>query len=1312
MEEGESYIISVDTSQFVEEAGDVVDAIHDIDKASAQASENLDDIGGSHGMGKTAKEVDKLTDSVEDLTDKTESAQEAQESLNESMSDASGMDDLYKTIGELNKAVDGIVASLQGAATATDDFASKISQSTQNLSETKGKLEDMHMASEEYSSTLVKMLGGTEQYNNVMGMLPTSIKGVITGIEGMTTASLSFLATPLGAALAALALAVAALGAYFKGTEEGEEEFVEISGYATGVMNQLKDAVAETGRELRHMFDEPTKAAKFFGENILYALTGRFIALGKQAVLFKDMLQAVFEGDFDKEKWNGMAKRYADNVASFFTSTNKDGFTDKLINGSNQAQKEAAIEKAEFKLEQQRIKWKVEEARLDKEIADIRSKMNTSDATTRVQLEAKASELINKKYETRLKFAQADLKMQQERMKLTNNTQADYKKEAELQAELLNLETQRTREKMIFDRKAFAAQSQLDRSSTKSAKDAKKAALRAQKEQSNLYVLTTKQKEQEAREAKRLALQVEESKIAGYAEGHEKVMAQIRLQEKKETLALEEQKANAWMTKMTNAKQVFDADSSNKGKTFDFSSVGFTEEEEAQWQALFNAVLAKSEKLQNDLLESEAAAMNNYLEKYGTYEQQKLAIAEEYAKKIQKANTEGEKMTLRRERDAKIAGVEATAIEKNIDWTSVFSGFSGMMRSQLEDVLADLQEYTQTDKFRNLNATDQQAITNAMQKLATELGGNVFDISFKNIGELTNEYQQGMKVLLDLQKEERKAYEELEKAQEEYANAIDKTAAEFKLNVAKGKAQGASQAVQNAEELVANTHNKLTTSAKNAVDSINSLSQGLSQLSSGSLQEAFKGFKNLANNPTITKLIGQGLGKAVGGVQGEIIEAILGVLDILKDGLSALITNLIDSVMNAVNGILKDVLSGGIVTNTLKSVRDGLGNIADTVTFGAVGSLTSGNASKVNRITAENTQAIKYLTERIDVLKESIDSNNSSTALSNYEAALKAQQEVNTRSMETLMAQMSYSSAHHSNAYYANDREIEEIYQREVKNAIAAGKDMADSINGLQDVYAMSPEQIAAIKTYMPQLWEYLTSVGKYDKSEYWEAVADQAGKVESLTEQVKESITGITFDSLYDNFVNSLYDMDKSAKDFSEDFSEYMFKAIVNDKVAKQMEGQLNKLYDKYYEKMASGAMSNQDAKDFNTEYNKLIEEGLALRDNVAKMTGYTGKDAYSQDSTKGGFAAVSQDSVDELNGRFTAVQMNTAGISDSMAVIEEQAKVQVSHLEAIRSNTEMSMNISQQAVGHLAAIEKHTSELYMINERLEAIERNTREL
>lgn len=86
-----------------------------------------------------------------------------------------------------------------------------------------------------------------------------------------------------------------------------------------------------------------------------------------------------------------------------------------------------------------------------------------------------------------------------------------------------------------------------------------------------------------------------------------------------------------------------------------------------------------------------------------------------------------------------------------------------------------------------------------------------------------------------------------------------------------------------------------------------------------------------------------------------------------------------------------------------------------------------------------------------------------------------------------------------------------------------------------------------------------------------------------------------------------------------------------------------------------------------------------------------------------------MSQESADELNGRFTAVQMDTSAIRELMLAYSMRM---IASINSIKYNTDEIRNLSLSAIGHLETISRNTFELYEMNERLGKIERNTRRL
>jgi hypothetical protein len=420
------------------------------------------------------------------------------------------------------------------------------------------------------------------------------------------------------------------------------------------------------------------------------------------------------------------------------------------------------------------------------------------------------------------------------------------------------------------------------------------------------------------------------------------------------------------------------------------------------------------------------------------------------------------------------------------------------------------------------------------------------------------------------------------------------------------------------------------------------------------------------------------IAKALGGksdLWSQIIGLILSILDTLKDGIGNLLQAIIQSIGDAVEGLLTEIGSGKTfarigeaIYSLITSVIKGIGNLFSGGTFSKI-NWTGGNAAEVNKATKENTKAIEDNTKRIDALRNVIDKSSGMQAINAGQAAIKAQETINEKAIDTLRRQMGYSDAHHSNAYYLSDERLRKAYAKERGYAeTASGTKMIGSIKGLEDIYKLTPEQIAAISTYMPETWEILTKSGKYNKTEYWDAVVEQAGKLEEITKQVKENITQWSLEGLKDEFKSTLMDMDSDAMDFAENLTKHMTEAYLNIKMGEgdnSLNKRLEDWYDKWYEKLNDEELTDDEVRQAQDDYQKLVKEGIEMRDKYAKLTGYS--DILNQKATANGIQSITADQADQLIGRITAMQIAVETSRGVQAEMAERITTGINYLMSI---------------------------------------------
>lgn len=793
----------------------------------------------------------------------------------------------------------------------------------------------------------------------------------------------------------------------------------------------------------------------------------------------------------------------------------------------------------------------------------------------------------------------------------------------------------------------------------KNASKAKKAAADAKKQAED----RKKAQEELNEDLKRLQQENIDTDISQMQEGTEKKIAEIKNDYAKRKAEIDKQEAE------------FKKKNKEAGKKASLTS--------AQSNALNKARdLATQEynKKLDEVNREALTSMRDYLKEYGSLYQQKQAIAEEYEEKIAKAQTEGEKLSLQQQKKKDLQTIEINAIRQNIDWGSVFGDFGAMFKDQLEPTIEKLQELSKSTTDVNEQKTIQELISK-LQGSATIWNSDIF----KKVSDDINSYQSAMQGYIDAQEREIEATKAVTKAQEDLAKAKksgDKTSinkAEANLSRAQGILATASNNVLEFGSSVQKASSDLQTSAQKAVSQFQQLENGLQGLTSGSLKgignsilgldKLFGGSmqKDVANTLAkgIQGLLGKdsdaakSLTKALGdsGMAGEIISAILGILDILKDGFGTLISNLMDTVFGAVTGILDDALSGDIVMKPLKSIGNNVSHILNTLSFGGFNSLFGGdgNAKKVNDTIERLTDRNTLLQQSIEDLTDAMENSFGSKATSYYEQAYKNQQETNQNYLDIAKAQASYHGSHHSwNAYWSGFGSDEMDWIK---------KNVKSDFNG--DLFSLSPEEMKLLRGNVA-IWEHIENTGKGNYggrlTEKLNDYIDQAGKLEELSEQFKENLTQISFSGMRDSFLTDLMDMKKDGSDFAsemaDDFAEKMQKSLLSFSMEDLINGDLKKLYDDWAKAMKdkNGKLTKDDVDAFYKRYDDIVQEGLKRRDEWAKVTGYTGSSSSSQTATSGGWASMGQDTADELNGRFTALQIAGESIAQNMTTTISQ--------------------------------------------------------
>lgn len=536
------------------------------------------------------------------------------------------------------------------------------------------------------------------------------------------------------------------------------------------------------------------------------------------------------------------------------------------------------------------------------------------------------------------------------------------------------------------------------------------------------------------------------------------------------------------------------------------------------------------------------------------------------------------------------------------------------------------------------------------------------------------------------------AFARLKAAQTDYNKALESgNQAEIErtkiaLQTAQSSSASADEEYLNATSEMKALAGEVKSASRDTVDGLNMVSNGLHGFASGTLQGSFEGIQNMLTG--LSKLnIGGKVGDAISqmsetlssaGVIGQIISAILSILDLLKDGIGPIISSLIDTIFNAITGILDNILSGDLFKQIGGSLVKGIGGLLNTVSFGGFNKLfgIGGNAREVQAAIDRLTDRNEKLQTSIEDLTDTIKASKGTKSVEAYRDAYKYQKETNANYLQIAQEQARYSKSHHSWNYYWGGFSQAQI-------------DKLSGQIGRQwdgNLWSLSPEEMKALRSNV-DMWTQIQNTGKGGYggrlTEKLDDYIDQAGKLEELTDQLYEGLTGISFDGMYSSFIDNLMNMKYGAKDAAEDISEYFMKAMLSNKIGELYSEKLKGWWEKFGKAMEDNELTEAERNALMEEYMQYMDEALALRDNLAAATGYDKTEAggTSQSAKAGGYTAMTYDQGTKLEGMFTGGLQHWSSMDDRLESVSEKIDTAEGHLARIAENTGVS-------AGHLGEI------------------------
>lgn len=404
------------------------------------------------------------------------------------------------------------------------------------------------------------------------------------------------------------------------------------------------------------------------------------------------------------------------------------------------------------------------------------------------------------------------------------------------------------------------------------------------------------------------------------------------------------------------------------------------------------------------------------------------------------------------------------------------------------------------------------------------------------------------------------------------------------------------------------------------------------------------------------------------------------VLGIMEDlGLSApeWMNGFMDGVGKMLDGLehIDITKPMSLITGSLKFARGALGAITS---LGGIIDWKGSNAKEVAEFQNRLIESNKILTTSIDDLRDEISKSGGVKAIDDSLKAKEYQQRLNQNLLDIAQSQAGYHNSHGSwNKYWGG-------FSQEQINRLSGriGRDWDGNI------FNLSPEEMKKLREEA-DMWQQIQDTGKggygHRLTEKLDAYIEQAGKLEEIEADLAESLTQITFDGLRDEFMNSLMDMDKSAQDFASDFERYMMKAMLNSKMSDMLDKDIKAFYDAWNKYSQSDKKLDKSEIDkLREEWKKLVDKGLAIRDEVSNITGYEG-DGKESSSVSKGIAGITEETADLLASYINAVRadvsvgrvMQEKFFNTDFPQLSAVAQAQLTQLNAIAANTSRNVEL-----------------------------------
>lgn len=660
--------------------------------------------------------------------------------------------------------------------------------------------------------------------------------------------------------------------------------------------------------------------------------------------------------------------------------------------------------------------------------------------------------------------------------------------------------------------------------------------------------------------------------------------------------------------------------------------------------------LAKKKKEQgNELIDKEEAeaeqkkldearkAWQEYYIEYGSYEEKRIALHQQYAKKMAAAGNEGERSILQKQLEAGLQELNFEEFKATIDFSEVFGDIDSQSTQALRVLRSKLREYIQK-AGADLKPEDLKTLQDAFENIDLKI---IERSPFET-------FKQSLEECKDAQKQVAQAQEELNAVMnggQVYVEAYDETTGQLvrKLLTQEQAERNLAQAQNEKQKKL----NQATKSLHAGVDKVREYS--------------------------------------------AIASDVLGLLADFGVEVPQEIGGMVEGIGQALDGLASIDLTKpmSIVTGTIKTLG-GLGKtLVNAFSLGGVDFGGKKSIQRYEEAKAKYESYMQVLDRVIDKQKKLVETMKASDFLNadnSYEYAKNLVQKSDSAA-RNLGRQYLNSGASYgflgiaSNASFGT-RQREDLsgeawneynalknqQARLTELGLTAGM-LSNAAGGrMTGLFDLSSKQLEWIMQQAPTFWAQLHD----DTRKYLEQIIACGEQWEEVQDARNKTLTKMSFDEFYSSWLTAVKDMKSDVKDIATSIEDNFQNAILTSLLEEKYRGKIKKLYERWADLTQDhGGIDEQDLYMLRRERDLIAQELVRERNSLANTFGWEESTATTQSGKTGGFMAMTQDQATKLEGLFVSGQMHWSSIDEHVEDVADRMSAVSDILGRIESHT-----------------------------------------